>query len=384
MRRTAGWLVGSVLMGLLLVGQAQAMSPAQAAIAAEGSNVYAVWWDATYGSVSICFRRSNDGGATWSALKRLDIGEVSAPVIAVSAPNVYIAYQKYESPFMGIYVIKSEDRGKTWGSPVFVSAPSVSCSGVTLSAALSRVHVYWTQFYGSTLLIGHNGSMDGGQTWAGCGYIPDTSGYRYAACASAAGPADTLSWRDGTSGGWGYYRHEADSWTLWMRTVDGIQREGLQTDCSDTASGLIWTEAAIGASTVYFSRVEFDPVIPWTEKVALSRAVYCESPRLAHADASVYAAWGGDVPPTILDAVYFTRSTDKGLTWKPDKRLSPAGHSCLGVRLAAAGSNVYVTWWESVKTAAGPRMSLYFRRSLDRGWSWMPAQKIGSQFFGKV
>ncbi len=385
MRRTAGWLVGIVLLALVMVGQAQAINRAQAAIAAEGSNIYAVWWDTTPGSESICFRRSNNGGATWTALKRLAFGVVTSPVIAVSAPNVYVAYQTYDGGLTRVFVVKSPDRGTTWGSPVFVSDPSVSCMGVTISAALSRVNVYWTQAYGSILLVGHNGSTDAGQTWAGCDFVPDTDDYRHTPCAAAAGSIDILSWHERSSGGWGFYCHDnSASWTMYMWIVDGTERAGLQTDCSDTVAGLIWTESTIGASTVYFSQMPFSDLANWTDRTPLSRAVYCNSPWLAHSGASAYAVWEGSVPPTILDAVYFARSTDKALTWKPDKILSPSGHSCMGPRLAAAGSNVYVTWWEIVKTAAGPRMNLYLRRSQDRGVTWKPIQKIGSQIFGKA
>jgi hypothetical protein len=155
------------------------------------------------------------------------------------------------------------------------------------------------------------------------------------------------------------------------------QRFGLSIDCSKDLIGMIWTELGVGASPVHFSRSD-ETWSGWMDSVSLNSAAYCSEPRLAHSGASAYAAWMGNVPPESFSGVYFARSTDSGLTWKPDKAISPAGHSCQGVRLAASGSGVYVTWWEMVKTDSGSRQDLYLRRSTDKGLSWKAAKKIGS------
>ncbi len=41
------------------------------AIAVDGSNIYVVWEDDTPGNPEIYFKKSDDGGATWTTNKRL-------------------------------------------------------------------------------------------------------------------------------------------------------------------------------------------------------------------------------------------------------------------------------------------------------------------------
>jgi hypothetical protein len=86
---------------------------------------------------------------------------------------------------------------------------------------------------------------------------------------------------------------------------------------------------------------------------------------IATAGDNVYAAWFTDKgTPNNNGEVMFKASNDSGNTFGPKVNLSntPATDS-INVEIAAAGSNVYVTWWERNATSN----EQVFRASNDNG-----------------
>src|SRR4030042_1392055 len=86
------------------------------AIAVDGSNIYVVWEDNTPGNGEIYFKKSDDGGATWTTNKRLTntAGGTYEPAIAVDGSNIYVVWYDYTPGNDEIYFKKSDDGGVTW------------------------------------------------------------------------------------------------------------------------------------------------------------------------------------------------------------------------------------------------------------------------------
>ena len=68
-------------------------------IAVDGANIYVVWQDYVpwpAGPPEIFFKRSVDGGTTWTT-KRLtnNAGESNFPAIAVDGANIYVVWHDY-------------------------------------------------------------------------------------------------------------------------------------------------------------------------------------------------------------------------------------------------------------------------------------------------
>jgi hypothetical protein len=68
---------------------------------------------------------------------------------------------------------------------------------------------------------------------------------------------------------------------------------------------------------------------------------------------NVYVSWWSNI--TGNDEVMFKASTDGGKTWSNKINLSNTPNSnSQDVQIAAAGNNVYVTWWEQNQTTNEP------------------------------
>jgi hypothetical protein len=74
-------------------------------IAVDGANIYVVWHDYTPGSPEIYFKKSDDGGKTWSTNKRLtnNTGSSQYPSIAVDGANIYVVWHDYTPMNWEIY-----------------------------------------------------------------------------------------------------------------------------------------------------------------------------------------------------------------------------------------------------------------------------------------
>jgi Tol biopolymer transport system component len=64
-------------------------------VAVDGSNVYVVWFDDTLGNPEVYFKKSDDGGATWTKGKKLtnNAGVSLFPSIATDGSNIYVVWE---------------------------------------------------------------------------------------------------------------------------------------------------------------------------------------------------------------------------------------------------------------------------------------------------
>jgi hypothetical protein len=75
--------------------------------------------------------------------------------------------------------------------------------------------------------------------------------------------------------------------------------------------------------------------------------------------------------PRDLGDLYLKRSTDGGLTWEPEQRLTSAG-SAFRYDIAVSGSSVHLAWSDY----RGDRWQIYYRRSTDDGADWLPEVEL--------
>ena len=114
-------------------------------LASSGSVVHLVWHDDRDGNYEAYYKRSENGGTSWSADTRVtnDAANSMFPSIAISASTLHLVwFDTRDTPNVEIYYNQSTDEGLSWGTDVQLtdsplsSYPSVAVSG-------SVVHVVW-------------------------------------------------------------------------------------------------------------------------------------------------------------------------------------------------------------------------------------------------
>ena len=89
------------------------------AIAVSGNNVHVVWDDDTLGNFEILYRRSFDGGATFGPTINLsnNAGQSFRPAIAVSGNNVHVVWDDNTPGNFDILYKRSTDGGASFTEP---------------------------------------------------------------------------------------------------------------------------------------------------------------------------------------------------------------------------------------------------------------------------
>jgi hypothetical protein len=295
------------------------------AVAVEGSNIYIVYEEASaeQGKTDIYLKKSVDEGLTWIRKRLAKAGYYHNPAITVEGSNVYVVWDDQLSNGE-IYLKQSHDGGTTWTPRQGLTwrdsdslTPDVAVNG-------SNIYVVWRE---STL--SHNGwaiylkkSDDGGSTWL----YKNLSGWRHleAPKISVDGANVYVVWQAsyGYSGG-----------VSFIKSIDGgATWETVQT-LDDTASGFFYSEPAMAVN-----------------------------------GQNIYVVWSRQVTQTNND-IFLRKSTDGGISWETEKRLSQTPKLSLKPAVAVNGQNIYVVWQEN-------NSEIHFIQSTDGGVTWEAQKRL--------
>jgi hypothetical protein len=111
------------------------------AIAIDALNIYVVWSD----SGEIYFKRSVDGGVAWKAIKRLtnNTGGSRHPTIAVNGSNIYVVWEDLTPGNYEIYFKRSVDGGVTWTADKKLTNNAGASFGPVIAVNGANIYVVW-------------------------------------------------------------------------------------------------------------------------------------------------------------------------------------------------------------------------------------------------
>lgn len=134
---------------------------------------------------------------------------------------------------------------------------------------------------------------------------------------------------------------------------------------------VVWCDTKNYGSAIYYKRSS-DGGVTWGDDLRLSGNPGLDSfPLLAQSGSNLHLVYfRNNGSPQA--ASYYRRSTDSGNTWAPEVFL---GATKWWPGVAVAGSNVYV----SLNTViTGTNSEVFFRRSTDNGATWEPQQQLSN------
>ena len=301
-------------------------------LAASGDTVHLVWFDTrdtTIEIYEIYYKRSTDGGLTWGPDLRMtaEPADSRAPSIAASgAYSMMVWYDKRDGSNGEIYFRKSDDGGLTWSpdtrltyDPAYSSRPSVALSGMT-------AHVFWGDSRTGLFEIFYKRSTDNGSTWT-----PDTQ---------LTGQSGITSWPFAVSEG----PHVE---IIWYDTRDGTYE--------------IYTKRSLNGGSTWGPDERLTHYSSWK---------FC--PALALSGANIHVAWSDGRHGQ--GEIYYKRSTDGGTTWGSDTRLTFDDSASVNPTLATLGPMVHLVWEDWRHGVRNPEV--YHRRSTDGGLNWEPEERL--------
>ena len=252
-------------------------------------------------NAEIYYKRSTDGGTSWGADTRLTNNSAysSWPSVSVSGSVVHVVWVDSRDGNGETYYKRSTDGGISWGTDTRLTnntAPSYTPSG---AASGQVVHVVWNDNHEGNEEIYYIRSTDGGVSWGTETRLTNNSAQSGSASVSVSVSSVHVVWTDLRDGNYEiYYKRSTDGGTSW------------------------------GADT----RLTNDPNISYNPSGAVSGQV-------------VHVVWYDNRDGNF--EMYYKRSTDGGLSWGADIRLTNAPGNSEFPSVSVSGTVVHVVWQDN-------------------------------------
>ena len=316
-------------------------------IAAVGNKSYVVWADFITGSGDIYFKRSIDGGASFSNTT-INLsntpGRSDSPQITASGSNVYVVWsdQTTTTGNADIFFARSTDGGATFNSvPINLSNNTGRSAEPQIAVSGNNVYVIWFDRTTGNGDIYFRISTDSGATFSAAPINLSNNTGRSAEPQIAV----TISGNNSNN------NNNSDNNNIYV----------------------VWRDTTVnGIEDVFFKR-STDSGATFSNTINLSmNAGDSDSPQIAVSGNNVYVVWSDETTTTGNGDIFFARSTDGGATFDDTpKNLSDNNEESSEPKIAAtvsgSSSNVYIVWTD--KTTTTGNADIFFARSY-RWWSY--------------
>jgi hypothetical protein len=297
---------------------------ARSITAEQGGFVHVIWYDFRDGNSQVYYKRSTDGGTNWS-LDTCLTNEPSPygawwPSIASSGPNLHIVWISTRND--DAYYMRSTDNGSTWEPECHLSNGDTVSEFPSLSVTGQNVYLAWDDLRDGNKEIYFKRSTDNGATWTSDTRLTFAPWESEFPSIISSGSDVHVVWRDWRAGNYipaVYYKRSTDNGISWNADTCLVQ---------DSLGGSDFPQISVSGPFVH---------VVWED------------------------ARDGDYE------IYYKRSTDFGVSWQPDIRLTYAPGLSLNPSISGSGPNVHVVWYDN---RDGNNSHIYYKRSTDFGVSW--------------
>jgi len=338
------------------------------AIAVDSSKaIHLVWEDDTPGNVEIFYKKSTDGGTTWSVTKRLtSTPEGSyAPAMAIDSNDaIHVVWGDYTSVMSDIYYTSSADGGANW-SPVKILTNTSTWSGTAAIAVLpdDSIHVVWEESLPGNIDIYYLRSTDSGASWSAVRRLTWTSGYSRDP-AIGASQAIHVVWTDNTPGNSEvYYKKSTDGGTTWSVikrltwTSGDSYAAAIAGDAGDTVH-IVWKDQALGNAEVYYKK-STDGGTTWS---VIKRLTWTSgdsyAPALARDSNDILRLVWHDSTPGNYE-IYYKSGPEGGTAWSASQRVTwTLGESAWPAMAIDSDNNIHIVWQDDTSG----NKEIYYRK----------------------
>ncbi len=251
------------------------------------------------------------------------------------------------------------------------SASHTSMNGVRSIAATSEglIHVIFYDSRTGSDEIFYKRSTDNGNTWLTDTQLTNEFGVQDNPTIAVVGSIIHLVWEDSRNGPRTevYYKRSTDDGLTWSDDIritdDNAYSRNPAIAAQDSIVHITWADDSSGREIYYLRST--DQGITWSAKTRLT----FDMQESWHPSIAVYANYVHLVWRDWRDhhfEVYYKRSTDYGVTWSDDVRLSEDPAGSYNPCIAVSNEYIHVIWWD---TRHSP-FEIYYKRSTDNGTSW--------------
>jgi hypothetical protein len=318
-------------------------------VGASGNFVHVVWTDLRDGNNEIYYKRSTNGGTSWGTDTRLTVNTSSSwnTSLTVSGSNLHVIWIDNRDGNWEIYYKRSSDNGTSWGTDTrltdnsfFSEFPSVSSSGLA-------VHVVWTDNREGNYEIYYKRSTDGGINWDNDSRLTNNASFSLTPSVNVSGSVLNVVWRDNRDGNYEiYYKRSTDNGSTWSADTRLTNNPFDSGDPSVSASGSLiyvtWMDIRDGNWKIFGKR-STDGGLTWGADTPVTANPSDPGfPTIWISALAVHIVWQDYRDGN--SEIYYKRSTDAGVSWGIDTRLTNNPSVSEIPSIAVNGSSLHIIW----------------------------------------
>jgi len=325
-------------------------------IAVDSSDgIHVVWQDQTICNYEIFYKQSTDGGTNWSALNHLTwtLGSSNNPSIAAdSSGGIHVVWE--DSSWAGkkqICYKKSPDGGTTWSTleRLTWSITDSKCPSIAADSS-DRIHLVWEDKVSE---IFYKNSTDSGTTWSASTRLAwNTGDSECPSIAVDSGDVIHVAWQDNTPGNWAiFYKSSTDSGTTWsaLTRLTWSRFDSKYPSIAGDLSGgihLVWQ----GSHEIYYKQ-STDGGSSWSVLTRLTwNTAASEYPDIVAGSVNtihvVWQDWTWEFNTVPYPEICYKGSSDGGGTWSGLNRLTWTSGLSQNPSIAADSSGAIHLVWE--------------------------------------
>ncbi len=322
-------------------------------LAANGDTVHAVWDDQRDGNFELFYKRSTNGGVSWGEDTQLTNTVYSYdPCVAVSGSVVHIVWQEERDGYYEIYYKRSTNGGESWESDIRLTTNTSDSWNPSVAISGSVVRVVWEDERQGNSEIYYKVSTNGGETWNADTRLTTDPANSWNPSIAVSGLDVHVTWYDDRngSGNWEiYYKHSSDGGLSWGAETRLTNNSHVSRYPCIAVSGsivhLVWHDDRDGNYEAYYKR-STDGGLSWGADTRLTNAADISMyPNVAVSGSVVHLVWF-DMRDGNYE-IYYNRSTDGGINWEADTRITNDLALSFYPSVAISGNTVHVIWQDN-------------------------------------
>ena len=328
-------------------------------IAISGQNIHVVWYDKTGSAYyQVWYKGSTNGGQSWSENRLISTAGTLTnrkPTISVSGQVVHIVWESNKDGNYEIYYRRSPDNGISWGAAIRLTNNTGSSTYPVIASSGNNVHIVWNddRDIPPQGTVYTKRSIDGGLSWGSDIRLTVLSSDGWVSSASIAisGEAIHVAFSADIVGFNAeiYYMRSPDnglSWGSFMRLTNATSDSFCPSiTVSDSTLHIAWQDNRTGNYEIYYKR-SYDLGLNWGSDLKMTNNTAPSNlPCIISSGHTVHLVWqeSRDGNPEI----YYNRSTNRGVTWIPDVRLTNNPWFSSSPSAAVLDSAVFIVWHDN-------------------------------------
>ncbi len=302
----------------------------------------------------------------------------NANAMAANGDVVHLVYTDERGLEGEVYYQRSIDGGTTWQTAVQLTTDNGSFSGYpTIAVWNNEVHVAWTDQRNGHDDIYFRNSPDGGTTWFDETRItndPFDSGFP---SLSVSGPVIHLVWTDTRfEDEEVFYCRSLNFGLSWGGQVRLTNNSGNSINASvssmDNDIHVVWQDNRNGNEEIYYKRSTDGGLIWGADRRLTNNNSKSNFPSAVAMGKTIIIVWS-DLQEGNAE-IFGLRSVDNGDTWSQNIRLTNSPRESLEPKIAMEGAFAFLTWHELTDVATNWEVESRF--STDGGVAWTPKRQL--------